>query len=228
METPHTNAVALKLSAFWFDHPRVLLQQAEAQFALKNITADVTKYYYVVAALDQTTTLRVIDVIEDPPQHGKYDYLRRGLTDVFGLSPRQRADRLLECGAHSLGDVRPSQLMDEMLGLLGAHKPCLLSESLFLKSMPEEVRMQLARASFFDDLRALANTADALWQASVVFAAADNHSPPTSDNRATRNARPRGTDRATDICYYHRRFGNAARKCSPSCTLMGNDGAGRQ
>ena len=164
MEAPHTNAVALKLPAFWVDHPRVWLQQAEAQFALKNITADVTKYYYVVAALDQATALRVVDILEDPPEHGKYDNLRRRLTDVFGLSPRQRADRLLEYGAHSLGDMRPSQLMDEMLGLLGGHKPCLLFESIFLKSMPEDVRMQLTMASF-DDPRALAKTADALWQA---------------------------------------------------------------
>ena len=81
--------------------------------------------------------------------------------------------------------------------------------------------MQLATASFHDP-RALAKTADALWQAmgqpSVVFAA-DNRSSPTLDNRATRNARPIATDRATDICLlYHRRFGNAARKCSPGDT----------
>ena len=43
---------------------------------------------------------------------------------------------------------------------------------------------------------------------------ADNRSSPTSDNHATR-----------DICYYHRRFGNAARKCKPLCTFTGNDGA---
>ena len=226
MEMPDSNAVALKLPVFWIDQPRVWLQQAEAQFALKNITSDVTKYHYVVAALDQTTALRVIDVLEDPPQHGKYDNLRRRLTDVFGLSPRQRADRLLEFGAHSLGDMRPSQLMDEMLGLLGGHRPCLLFESLFLKSMPEDVRMQLTTASF-DDPRALAKTADALWQArgqASVVSAADNRSPPTSNNRTQRNARPR----ATDICYYHRRFGNAARKCKPPCTFTGNDRAGRQ
>ena len=94
MEAPDTNEVALKLPAFWVDQPRVWLQQAEAQFALKNITADVTKYYYVVAALDQTTALRIVDILEDPPEHGKYDNLRRRLTDVFGLSPRQRADRV--------------------------------------------------------------------------------------------------------------------------------------
>ena len=49
------NAVALKLPPFWISQPRVWFQQAEAQFALRNITAHDTKYFYVVAALDQET-----------------------------------------------------------------------------------------------------------------------------------------------------------------------------
>ena len=51
-----------------------------------------------------------------------------------------------------------------MLGLLGEHKPCLRFESVFLNSMTEDVRMQLATVSFddprvsFDDPRVLAKT----------------------------------------------------------------------
>ena len=105
---------------------------------------DNTKYHYVVAAFDQATALRVIDVLEDPPQHNKYDNLKRRLTDMFGLLRRQRADQLLDIGLHSLGDRRPSQLMDEMLALLGSHKPCMLFESIFLRCMPEDIRLQLA------------------------------------------------------------------------------------
>ena len=158
-----THAVGLKLPVFWADHPWVWLQQAEAQFALRNITADDTKYHYLVAALDQTTALRVIDILEDPPQHDKYGNFKRRLTDIFGLSRRQRADRLLDIGLQSLGDRRPSQLMDEMLALLGSHKPCMLFESIFLKCMPKDIRLQLATVSF-DDLRTLAQTANELWQ----------------------------------------------------------------
>ena len=58
------NAVALKLPPFWISQPRVWFQQAEAQFALRNITADDTKYFYVVAALDQETASRLIDFLE--------------------------------------------------------------------------------------------------------------------------------------------------------------------
>ena len=68
MDPVDTHAVGLKLPVFWADHPRVWLQQAEAQFAVRNVTADNTKYHYVVAALDRATALRVIDVLEDPPR----------------------------------------------------------------------------------------------------------------------------------------------------------------
>ena len=105
MDTADTHAVGLKLIVFWDDHPRVWLQQAEAQFAVRNVTADNTKYHYVVAALDQATAL--IDVLEDPPQHNKYDNLKRRLTDIVGLSRRQRADQLLDISLHSLGDRQP-------------------------------------------------------------------------------------------------------------------------
>ena len=145
-----THAVGLKLPVFWTDHPRVYLQQAEAQFAFRNITADDTKYHYLVAALDQTTALRVIDILEDPPQHNRCGNMKRRLTDIFGLSRRQRADRLLDIGLQSLGHRRPSQLMDEMLALLGSHKPCMLFESIFLKCLPEDIRLQLATTSFDD------------------------------------------------------------------------------
>ena len=54
--------------------------------------------------------------------------------------------------------------MDEMLALLGSHKPCMLFESIVLRCMPEDIRLQLA-TSRFDDLRALAKTAEEFWQA---------------------------------------------------------------
>ena len=102
MDPADTHAVGLMLPVFWVDHPRVWLLQAEVQFAVRNVTADNTKYHYVVAALDHATALRVIDVLEDPPQHDNYENLKRRLTDIFGLSRRQRADQLLDIGLHRL------------------------------------------------------------------------------------------------------------------------------
>ena len=48
-------AVTLKLPTFWTTCPLAWFAQTEAQFSLRNISSDDTKYYYVVAALDKHT-----------------------------------------------------------------------------------------------------------------------------------------------------------------------------
>ena len=40
--------------------------------------------------------------------------------------------------------------MDEMLALLGDHKLCMLFEYLFLKHLPEDIRIQLVSAKIED------------------------------------------------------------------------------
>ena len=61
------HAVSLKLPEFCTSHFRVWFQQTEAQFALMQVTADNTKYFYVVAALDQDSAQKVIDLLENSP-----------------------------------------------------------------------------------------------------------------------------------------------------------------
>ena len=46
------HAVALKLPIFWAAQPKIWLSLAEAQFALREITKETTKFYHVVSALD--------------------------------------------------------------------------------------------------------------------------------------------------------------------------------
>ena len=83
------HAVALKLPTFWTAQPDVWFAQAEAQFNLRGITADDTKYYYVVAALDQDTATRVLDLISHPPEDSKYSTLKGRLIDTLGLNNRE-------------------------------------------------------------------------------------------------------------------------------------------
>ncbi|XP_045105049.1 uncharacterized protein LOC123500391 [Portunus trituberculatus] len=133
------NAVALKLPTFWTTQPQVWFEQAEAQFHIRQITADTTKYYYVVGALDQETAGHVIDFLRHPPSDDKYEEIKKLLSNTFGLSRRARAARLLHMDG--LGDRKPSMLMNEMLTLMDGHKPCFLFEQLFLEQMPEDIRL---------------------------------------------------------------------------------------
>ena len=83
----------------------------------------------------------------------------------------------------------------------------------------------------FDDLRTLAQTADELWQVReqpVVVFYSDIRRP--RNTRTTPVATPRTNEPVAhdeDVCYYHRRYGNAARKCNTPCAFAGNDRAGR-
>jgi len=71
-----------------------------------------TGHYYVVAALDASTTARAMGLLEDPPAAGKYDTLRTLLLQLFELSEMEKADRLLSL--NGLGDNNPSDLMEKM------------------------------------------------------------------------------------------------------------------
>ena len=67
-------AVTLKLPTFWTTH--AWFAQTEAQFSLRNISSDDTKYYYVVAALDANTATTALSIISSPPAEQKYELLK--------------------------------------------------------------------------------------------------------------------------------------------------------
>ena len=164
MSDPTAAAVAIKLPPFWPSQPSIWFAQAEAQFALRGITSDSTKYYHVLAALDQDTAVRLSDVIQRPPESDKYESFKRRLIQVFDLQESERAERLLTLASTGLGDRSPSQLMEEILQLLGTRPFCFLCKQLFLRQLPTVVRTQLAEVDFSQDPRAIANQATVFWQ----------------------------------------------------------------
>jgi len=212
-------AVALKLPTFWTSQPHVWFTQAEAQFHLRNISQDSTKYYYVISALDQSVASRMLDVISHPPAEDKYEDLKKKLLSTFSLSRRDRAHRLLNF--RTVGDSRPSEIMDEILSLLDGHKPCLLAEQIFLEQLPEDIRMQIAEDEFKDP-RAVALRADTLW-------AAKQQSPMQAiDKIATSRKDCKQKETHRGWCYFHSKFGDTARKCQSPCSYPGNAAADRQ
>ena len=222
-----TNAVSIKLPTFWTAQPQVWFQQAEAQFTIRGITADDTKYAYLVAALDQDTASRLLDILSHPPREHKYEATKDRLLKTFGLSRRVRATKLLNM--NDLGDRTPSALMDEMLSLLDGHQPCMLFEQLFLDRMPDSIRLQLADADFADP-RKLTEQADQLWLSL-------EHSSGFALHKAAYHGRQEKIKATTpkkfgvmkpDWCYYHNQFGDRARRCLKPCTFQENSQAGRQ
>ena len=70
---------------FWQTSPKVWFAQAEAKFGVRNISADRTKYYNVVAALDETAANRMTYAILHPPADGKYEHLKAALLECYDI-----------------------------------------------------------------------------------------------------------------------------------------------
>lgn len=214
-------AVSIKLPPFWHGSPAAWFIQAEAQFALRGITADETKYYHVVAILDTETAHRALSILAAPPSDNKYGTLKNFLLSAFDKTDEERAALLFNLTG--LGDSKPSELMDRMLSLLGHHEPCFLFRHIFLSQLPEYVRTSLANSKNKHNPRALALEADQLVIASGQIAPHVHH---VRHNRVTQQ---------TDVCFYHKKFGRDARKCMEPCKFsqrfkqnQGNGSAGQQ
>ena len=131
------DAATVKLPDFWQHNPRPWFQHIEAQFQLRGVTQDVTKYFHVVAALDASTTARAMARLEAPPAVGKYDTLKTFLLNLFELSELEKADRLVSL--NGLGDSKPSELMKRMLAVLGSADPSFLFAHIFSHLLPFQV-----------------------------------------------------------------------------------------
>ena len=227
-------AATVKLPDFWQHNPRPWFQHIEAQFQLRGINRDVTKYFHVVAALDASTTARAMMLLEAPPAAGKYEALKTFLLKLFELSELEKADRLLSL--NGLGDSRPSEMMEKMLAVLGSADPSFLFTHIFLRQLPVPVRTALASSPLAasKDYRTLAAEADRVFLANrqqFVHALLPHQGTPPppmedyTDTAAAVTARRQPDD---GLCYYHARFGAKAKQCRKPCSFkpQGNARAG--
>ena len=207
------SSVSIKLPPFWTTRPEVWFGQVEAQFATRSpaITVDLTKFNYVVAALDNVTAGEVEAIILSPPTDDKYGALKTALISAFGKTQASKDMELLSLSG--LGDRKPSSLLRHMESLNA--DPNTLLRALFLAQLPMEVRRVLAGSSTID-LKALAKEADAIMEAGSTGCSATGISAvrkPTSSSTITT---PR------ELCFYHTKFGKEARKCNQRGCKMGH------
>lgn len=225
------NAVSLKLPPFWTEEPTTWFHQVQAQFDLRHITADSTRYNYVIAALDSSTAKRVAHAINNPPTDNKFQTIRAELCQLFERTQASKDHELFTLAG--LGDRRPSAMLRHIKNLNS--DPATLLRALLLQQLPSDVRAVMAGSSF-ETTEALAKTADRIMEeralgrspASVHALAAN---PPVSIDVGTFTApvatavspRPPWTPSqprkslVEGICFFHRKFGMAARSCKSGC-----------
>jgi hypothetical protein len=109
----------VRLMPFWSNSPAAWYRAAEAQFALRNVTSDIDKYYVVLGALSEANVDRVKHKVEQEPD--EHSVLR--IRDVLS---RIRIRPLLHPGSGSrIWGVKKHRIPDPGSDLF-FYKFCLL------------------------------------------------------------------------------------------------------
>ena len=248
-------AVSVKIPPFWPADPQVWFAQVEAQFTTRNISSQKTRFDYVVASLAPEFTTEVRDLILKPPEEDPYDALKEQLICSTAASEQRRVQMLFN--AEKLGDRKPTLLLRQMQQLLddsaGPEPDSSFLRELFLQRLPGSVRMVLASTGNPMSLEALSHFVIVEVATPTISAINTPHISSEGDQLrkevahlreiisslntspgSSRPSRSRGcspsphpTNSTPTTCWYHRRFGEKARKCNSPCDYSGNEPANR-
>jgi hypothetical protein len=239
--TNQASSVSVKIPPFWPKDPDMWFRTIEASFSIAKITQDETKYSYVISNLDQTYLSSVRDLVMNPPNAGKYEALKQKLIAENTESDTQRLTRLFK---HiDLGDKKPSIMLREMKILAGNSVIGTALENLFYQRLPDTV-IAILKASP-GDIETKAALADKIME--VVPKNISQVSSPVEpqiealrkemhsffnkintnqqnrsrsrqrSNTPHRQARSASAKKTYDICWYHYKFGDNAKKCQEPC-----------
>lgn len=147
--------VSVKIPPFWSEKPEIWFYQVEAQFSICGITAEETKFNYLVSQLEPKFVESLWDIISDNSQT-KYTAAKERLLNTFKESENKRLQRLLT--GIDLGDNKPSQLLQKMRNLATDGISNKVLKTLFLQKMPDSVRNILIVSD--EDIEKLALMAD--------------------------------------------------------------------
>ncbi len=241
-------AVNIKLPPFWPADPEVWFAQVEAHFTTKRLTSQKTRFDYVIASLSPEVATEVRDLILKPPETNPYDTLKKQLIKRMAPPEQRRLQQLFsveELGDKK--PTQLLRKMQQLLGDRAGTLDSTFLKELFLQRLPASIRMVLATAPATTTLEELAELADRVAEVTTPVVAAITPTPRTSDleqlradvatlqaslQSLTRDKTYRGGPRLRSpgpptapqptndtICWYHRRFGEAATKCTPPCSM---------
>lgn len=169
MQNIRIEGVAIKPPPFWKTSPKLWFSHLEAQFATGGITTEDTKYYYVVAALDEQMLKLVSDIVEKPPSQDKYKTIRDNLIKSLSESETQQLQNLLQ--GMELGDQKPSQLLRQMRSSNGFALLNPVLKNLWLQRLPQQAQIVLAASpGNLDELAILADKILETFRPSTLFA----------------------------------------------------------
>ena len=234
-DTQH--AVTVKMPIFWPQNVEVWFLHVDAQFHLRHVTEQLTKYYHLVSALPADVCARMSDIMSAIPTTDPYDKLRQRVIQLHSQTDYQRIESMILYPA--LGDGNPSALLDNLIQICPSSmvKTPFLHYS-FLSRLPPDIRTHLIPENYSSS-QELGMEADRLWtlgRSRPSISAVTEHCSDTepthtccaarTPDRNYKNRKPKPPPNGW--CFNHAKWGNQTMKCVPPCTWKpaGNHTAG--
>lgn len=241
--------------AFNHQNPKLWFATIESQFACRNVRKQSTKFHLVNSMLPVDIQQEVEQIILNPPDDNPYDALKAAILGLLRVSDDQRLRQLFEgenLGDRKPSQLLTAMRRagngfnfdDKVLRTIWLRKLPLIAQQI-LSPLPEDTPLSVLATSAdaicdLGDSRqrvsAVERPPDVLQQmmAKIEFLTAEV-------NRLSVDSRQRGrsTSRSRDfrrgsrsrssspgVCWYHRRYGKDARKCTSPCTYGSAPGNG--
>ena len=104
--------ISFQLPSFWPSDPKIWFAQVEARFTTRDISAQKTKYNYIVASLSPEFPAEVRDLILKVLETDPYIKVKEQFIKQIAVSEQRRLQQLFN--AKELGDRKPTQLLQRM------------------------------------------------------------------------------------------------------------------
>lgn len=240
-------AATLKLPVFWPADPELWFAQVEAQFATRNITSDNTKFNHLIGTLSPETAAEVRDLLITPPEADKYKHLKEEIIKRTTNSEASRLKQLLT--TVELEGRKPSQLLRHMRQLAGLNTGLVsddLMKQLFIQRLPNSMQIILTAndsltldklADLGDKLMTVAtpqihavdtglDVSDLRKEIAELKSLIRGRSKDRSQAGGTRNRSktPAARSDDPDLCWYHAKYADKAKKCRSPCKFVAKSG----
>lgn len=123
---------------FYPEKPTLWFAQLESQFALANITSDITRYNHAISSLDPIYASEVEEIIIAPPGSNKYERLKSELVKRLSASREKKVQQLLT--HEELGDRKPSAFLRHLQHLAGPSVPEEFLRSIWTSRLPSSTQ----------------------------------------------------------------------------------------
>lgn len=202
VDTPQIEAAStMKLSSFWSANPQIWFDTAELQFRLCNVSSDKNKFLHVLTALPPEVSDKISDLIRDPPADNMFATIKHTILERMTPSNEAQLDTLLS--GLDIGDGRPSDLLRRIRALAKEQFGNNIIRTLWIRRLPEVLRLTLVAQPDTTPLDELANTADRIYEAmnrsSRIASINVTNVPSSSASRPPLNTtrRPKNNDRVS-------------------------------